>query len=92
MKNTILNKLIVVAVLVALFSFASCKKYTEVEPVSNFSLEKAFSDPGNALLAVIGVYDEMSGDNGFSLNLSMIFPYDSDEGYASFSATNTVEE
>jgi len=89
MKNTILNKLIVAAVLVALFSFASCKKYTEVEPVSNFSLEKAFSDPGNALLAVIGVYDEMSGDNGFSLNLSMIFPYDSDEGYASFSATNT---
>ncbi len=89
MKNTFLYKLGVAVVLVTLFSATSCKKFTQVEPVSNFSLEAAFSDPGNALLAVIGVYDEMSGESGFSLNLSMVFPYDSDEGYSSNSVTGT---
>jgi hypothetical protein len=89
MKNTFLNKLIVAVVLVTLFTATSCKKYTEVQPISNFSLEAAYSDPGNALLAVIGVYDEMAGESGFSLNLTMVFPYDADEGYSSNSVTGT---
>lgn len=89
MKNSFLYKLIVAVGLVTLFNTTSCKKFTKVEPVSNFSLGKAFSDPGNALLAVIGVYDEMSGESGFSLNLSMVFPYDTDEAYSSNSVTGT---
>ncbi len=89
MKNRFLIQLIVSATLFTIIAATSCKKYTEVEPVSNFDLKAAYSDPGNALLAVIGVYDEMAGESGFSLNLSMVFPFDSDEGYSSNSVTGT---
>jgi starch-binding outer membrane protein, SusD/RagB family len=89
MKKILSNKLFAAILFVVLVSAIACKKYTEVQPVSTFNLEQAFSDPGNAFLAVLGAYDEMSGESGFSLNLSMVFPFDSDEGYSSSSVTAT---
>lgn len=61
----------------------SCKKFTEVEPVSQFNVEQAFSDISNATTAVIGAYDELQGDNGYGIRISMYYPYDTDEGIVS---------
>ena len=51
----------------------------EVQPKSQISVEDAFSNLPNATNAVIGVYDELSGDNGYGIRINMYYPYDSDE-------------
>jgi len=69
-------------------SMASCKKYTEVEPVSQYGIAEAFSDPSNAFNALVGVYDELQGDNGYGIRISMYYPYDSDEAIVSGNIDN----
>jgi starch-binding outer membrane protein, SusD/RagB family len=72
----------------AVFALMGCKKYTEVEPVSQYSVEQTFSDPSNALSAIVGVYDELQGDPGYGIRISMYFPYDTDEGIVSGNIDN----
>ncbi len=74
--------------LVLLLTVAGCKKYTEVEPVSQYSVSQAFSDVSNANTALVGVYDELQGDNGYGIRISMYYPYDSDEGIVSGNIDN----
>lgn len=74
--------------LVAVLTTVGCKKYTEVEPVSQYSIPQAFSDVSNATNALIGVYDELQGDNGYGIRISMYYPYDSDEGIVSGNIDN----
>jgi len=69
-------------------TLAGCKKYTEVEPVSQYSIEQAFSDVANAYSAVVGAYDELQGDNGYGIRISMYYPYDTDEGIVSGNLDN----
>jgi starch-binding outer membrane protein, SusD/RagB family len=82
MKNNINNKIVVVAAItfLGLAVVSSCKKFTEVQPVSQFSIAETFSDVSNATTALIGVYDELQGDNGYGIRISMYYPYDTDEG------------
>ncbi|MEO7925083.1 MAG: RagB/SusD family nutrient uptake outer membrane protein [Chitinophagaceae bacterium] len=70
-------------VLLLAFLLSGCKKYTEVEAVSQYSIAQAFSDVSNATTALIGAYDELQGDNGYGIRISMYYPYDSDEGIVS---------
>jgi len=63
---------------VALVS-VSCKKFLTEEPVTAVSEKAAFSNPVNAKYAVLGVYSQLSGDNGFGNRLSQMYPYDTDE-------------
>ena len=56
-----------------------CKKYMEVKPVSQYDLTQAFSDVSNATTAIIGVYDELMGDNGYGIRINLYYPYDSDD-------------
>jgi len=74
--------------LIALFTTVGCKKYTEVEPVSQYSIPQVFSDVSNATTALVGVYDELQGDNGYGIRISMYYPYDSDEGIVSGNIDN----
>lgn len=83
MKNKNFQSLTGVILLIAIFTTVGCKKYTEVEPVSQYSVAQAFSDVSNATSAIVGVYDELQGDNGYGIRLSMYYPYDSDEGIVS---------
>jgi hypothetical protein len=64
--------LIAVAAFVGAVSYSGCKKFTEVEPQSQYSLDQAFSNVSNATTALIGVYDELSGDNGYGIRISCI--------------------
>ena len=66
----------------------SCKKYTDVAPVSQYSIPDAFSDPSNAFNALVGVYDELQGDNGYGIRISMYYPYDTDEAIVSGNIDN----
>jgi hypothetical protein len=68
--------------------YTGCKKFTEVEPQSQYSLAQAFSSVSNATSAVLGVYDELSGDNGYGIRISLYYPYDSDEGIVSGAIDN----
>jgi hypothetical protein len=88
MKNKFYQSVAVVFIMAAIVSTVGCKKYTEVEPVSQYSVAQAFSDVSNAYSAVIGVYDELQGDNGYGIRVSMYYPYDSDEGIVSGNIDN----
>ena len=88
MKNKIIQSLTGTVMLLALLSTVGCKKYTEVEPVSQYSIPQAFSDVANATTAIVGVYDELQGDNGYGIRISMYYPYDSDEGIVSGNIDN----
>ena len=88
MKNKIYQLLTGSIVLIVLLLSAGCKKYTEVQPVSQYSIAQAFSDVSNATTALVGVYDELQGDNGYGIRISMYYPYDSDEGIVSGNIDN----
>jgi starch-binding outer membrane protein, SusD/RagB family len=57
----------------------SCKDFMEVQPVSQYSVAQVFGDVSNATAALIGVYDELMGDNGYGIRISQYYPFDSDE-------------
>ena len=80
MKKSIHIRLIIPAVLLALVLMAACKKFTEVKPVSEFNIEQVFSSIPGAFNALLGVYDELQGDAGYGIRISLYYPYDSDEG------------
>ncbi len=88
MKNKIYQTVPVSIMVIALLFIAGCKKYTEVEPVSQYSVSQAFSDVSNATTAIVGVYDELQGDNGYGIRINMYYPYDSDEGIVSGNIDN----
>jgi starch-binding outer membrane protein, SusD/RagB family len=68
-----------VFLVVGLFTANSCKDFMQVEPVSQYNVSQVFSDVSNATSALIGVYDELMGDNGYGIRINMYYPYDSDE-------------
>lgn len=79
MKTKSLYQYIIVAgCVLAATGFSSCKKYLTTDPVSSFSPDYAFSDAVNAQKAVLGVYNSLTGDQGYGIRLSMYYPYDED--------------
>jgi starch-binding outer membrane protein, SusD/RagB family len=88
MKNKIYQSITAAILLVGVLITDGCKKYTEVGPVSYYSIADAFADVSNATTAIVGVYDELQGDNGYGIRISMYYPYDSDEGIVSGNIDN----
>ena len=88
MKYNIIKTVNFSLVALAVIMLGGCKKYTEVEPVSQYNVEQTFSDPSNAFTALVGVYDELQGDNGYGIRISMYYPYDTDEGIVSGNIDN----
>jgi hypothetical protein len=80
MKNMIFKTRILIAIIVVAVSFASCKKYLSPSPLSSFDNSLVF---GNSVFfaksAVIGAYNNLAGDYGYGIRISMYYPYDSDE-------------
>jgi len=64
---------------VLLLVVGACKKYLQPAPVSSFSPDYVFSNVPNAQKAVLGAYQDLAGDNGYGIRISMYFPYDNDE-------------
>jgi hypothetical protein len=60
-------------------SVASCKKYLSPTSVSSFTPDYVFSNVQNAQKAVFAAYQDLEGDNGYGIRISMYYPYDNDE-------------
>ena len=88
MKNKFYHSIAAAVTMFALFTLAGCKKYTEVSPASQYTIAEAFGNISNATTALVGVYDEMQGDNGYGIRINMYYPYDSDEGIVSGNIDN----
>ncbi|GAB4032169.1 RagB/SusD family nutrient uptake outer membrane protein [Spirosoma gilvum] len=76
------------AFLLVLTGLMGCKKYLDLEPISEFDNEAVFSNVSNATLAVLGAYDALSGDPTYGIRISLYYPYDSDEMMVSGSLDN----
>jgi hypothetical protein len=74
--------------LIVLLTMSGCKKWTAVVPRSEYNIPEVFSDVSNATSALIGVYDELQGDNGYGIRINLYYPYDSDEGIVSGNIDN----
>jgi starch-binding outer membrane protein, SusD/RagB family len=57
----------------------SCHKYLEPSAVSSFNAAYVFSNVQNAQKAVFSAYQDLEGDNGYGIRISLYFPYDNDE-------------
>lgn len=68
---------------IAALSFIGCKKFIVQEPITELGIEEAYSTVDNAYKSVIGIYDELMGDNGYGIRINLYYPYDSDEGIVS---------
>lgn len=84
----IIYQAFILTMMSSLLGTTGCKKFTEVEPVSQYSIPQAFSDVSNVTNALVGVYDELQGDNGYGIRISMYYPYDSDEAIVSGNIDN----
>ncbi|HEY4286774.1 MAG TPA: RagB/SusD family nutrient uptake outer membrane protein [Puia sp.] len=75
------NKTFKLTILVSLLLLVAgaCKKYLQPAAVSSFSPDYVFSNVPNAQKAVLGAYQDLAGDNGYGIRISMYFPYDNDE-------------
>jgi starch-binding outer membrane protein, SusD/RagB family len=79
MKKNISNLIKSVCILAFSLTANSCRDFMEVQPVSQYNVAQVFSDVSNASAALIGVYDELMGDNGYGIRISQYYPFDSDE-------------
>ena len=80
MKNIFKKvSLLSISLTMMVLTISGCKDFLEVQPKSQISIADAFSNVANATNAVIGVYDELMGDNGYGIRINMYYPYDSDE-------------
>ena len=71
-------KILSALLLFATVAIVSCKKYLEVKPVSYFDTDFTFDNPVNAQKAVLGVYSNLTGDQGYGIRVSMYYPLDDD--------------
>jgi hypothetical protein len=78
MKNKFFFSSLTIIIVISL-ALSSCKKYLELSPVSSFDPGFVFSNIPNAQKALIGVYQDLTGDNGYGIRVSMYYPYDNDE-------------
>lgn len=77
-------KIILSALAISLtLGVVSCRKYVEQTPVTELGIAEAYSTVDNAFKSLIGVYDELQGDNGYGIRINLYYPYDSDEGMVS---------
>ncbi|MDB5250537.1 MAG: RagB/SusD family nutrient uptake outer membrane protein [Segetibacter sp.] len=83
MKIVSFKKIHLIIAFVVVITTFGCKKYLSVEPVSQISVGEAFSNVNNAYNTVLGVYDELQGDNGYGIRINLYYPFDSDEGMTS---------
>jgi starch-binding outer membrane protein, SusD/RagB family len=79
MKKNISNIIKSVFLVAFTLSANSCRDFMEVQPVSQYNVSQVFADVSNATAALIGVYDELMGDNGYGIRISQYYPFDSDE-------------
>ncbi|HYX08234.1 MAG TPA: RagB/SusD family nutrient uptake outer membrane protein [Bacteroidales bacterium] len=73
---------------IVMLGFNSCEKYFEQTPVSLFSNENVFSNVDYTRQAIMGIYQLMTKDEGYSKRVSMYYTVDTDVAMCSGSLDN----
>jgi len=80
MSNKYFNNISVFALaFLVMFSLGSCKKFLEPDSPSLVSTSTVFSNVYTAKMTVLGVYQDLAGDQGYGNRISCYYPYDNDE-------------
>ena len=81
-------QLTIAAIIITAVTFSGCKKFTEVEPLSEYSVAQTFSSVTNAFTALMGAYGELQGDAGYGSRISMFWTNDTDESIVTGNISN----
>ena len=73
MNNKHLNKASFFAAICLLFGLGSCKKFLDQQPITSVSTDVVFNSVETAKSALVGVYQQLAGDNGYGLKVSIYF-------------------
>ncbi len=80
MNNKYINGSVIFGIAILMISgLSSCKKFLEPDSPSLISNAEIFSNVTSTKMAVIGVYQDLAGDQGYGIRISMYYPYDNDE-------------
>lgn len=73
MNSKYFNKLVVLTASVLMLGLGSCKKYLDQQPITAVGPEFVFSDVETTRAALLGVYKQLAGDDGYGLKNSLYF-------------------
>lgn len=75
-----LNRLIsILSCLIVLFTFTSCDEFLDAENISNSNEEQQFDSTADTFTALIGVYNQVIGDDGYGQRLNLYYPQSGDD-------------
>jgi len=79
MKNRIIKSAIFSAVTLTALVLPSCKKYLDLVNPSTIAQDAVFTSTAYTNSAIIGVYNQLIGDNGYGNRVSCLFPQSADD-------------
>jgi starch-binding outer membrane protein, SusD/RagB family len=79
MNRQTFNKLTLLAASGFVLLLGGCKKYLDQQPITAVGPDVVFNSVDNARAALVGVYNQLTGDNGYGLKISLYFPVGTDE-------------
>jgi hypothetical protein len=68
-----LNKLSMILAILLLLGIGSCKKFLDQQPITALGPDLVFKDVESARSALVAVYQQLSGDGGYGLRVSLYF-------------------
>jgi hypothetical protein len=79
MKKNIIKATAFSIITLTTISLSSCKKYLDITSPSTISQDITFSSVSYTNSALIGVYNQLPGDNGYGNRISCIYPQSADD-------------
>ncbi|MDB5196556.1 MAG: RagB/SusD family nutrient uptake outer membrane protein [Flaviaesturariibacter sp.] len=73
------NKITLLVAASFMLALGSCKKFLDQQPITSVGPELVFKDVESTRSALLGVYQQLAGDNGYGLKLSLYFAVGNDE-------------
>jgi hypothetical protein len=75
-----LNRLIsILSCLIIFFTFTSCDEFLDAENISNSNEEQQFDSTADTFTALIGVYNQIIGDDAYGQRLNLYYPQSADD-------------
>lgn len=80
MNKRLLSNFLLLSVVFSIAILATgCKKYLTEEPETEFVTSDAFSSTDSAFKVVLAAYNQLAGDPGYGIRLSIYYPQGTDE-------------
>lgn len=78
-NKAISNSILFLVLAVSITLATGCKKYLTEEPATEFVTSDAFSSTDSAFKVVLAAYNQLAGDPGYGIRLSIYYPMGTDE-------------